>query len=150
MLAPVSTAGGLAVATLAVHVRDPHVGGSWGYCPSALLGFACPGCGGLRAVHDLTNGDIGAAVSSNLVVVALLPVAAVLLGVWAADRWRGRVRQVPWTRLRPVVAAVVAVFVVFTVVRNTGAGAWLAPADLGSGVQAGESQVHPGTLRSTQ
>ena len=33
---------------------------SWGLCPSAALGFSCPGCGGLRAVNDLTHGDVGA------------------------------------------------------------------------------------------
>jgi hypothetical protein len=91
------------------------------------MGFSCPGCGGLRAVNDLTHGDVGAALSSNLVVTALIPVAIVLLVVWTADRWRGHTRQVPWERLRPLVAALLTVLVAFTVARNTGAGAWLAP-----------------------
>lgn len=127
LLAPGLTIGGLAVATLALHLRDPHADGSWGYCPSALLGFSCPGCGGLRAVNDLTHGEVGAALSSNLLVTALVPVAVVLLGLWAADRWRGRRRRVPWSQLRPWVYALVAAIVVFTVLRNTGPGAWLAP-----------------------
>ena len=55
MLAPALTIGGLSLATLALHLRDPHSSGTWGYCPSALLGFSCPGCGGLRAVNDLTR-----------------------------------------------------------------------------------------------
>jgi hypothetical protein len=127
VLAPLATIGGLSLATLGLHLRDPHQQGSWGFCPSALLGFSCPGCGGLRAVNDLTHGQVGAAVSSNLLVTALIPVAVVLLVVWTADRWRGHPRRVPWERLRPLVAALLTVLVAFTVARNTGAGAWLAP-----------------------
>jgi len=37
------------------------------------------------------------------------------------------VLQVPWERQRPWVFALVSVLVVFAVVRNTGAGSWLAP-----------------------
>lgn len=127
MLAPALTIGGLSLATLALHLRDPHSSGTWGYCPSALLGFSCPGCGGLRAVNDLTNGDLGAALSSNILVVLLIPVAVALLLVWAHDRWVGRSRVFAWAALRPGVFAFIGVIVVFTVFRNTGAGAWFAP-----------------------
>jgi hypothetical protein len=127
MAAPALTIGGLALATLALHVRDPHDSGSWGYCPSAALGLYCPGCGGLRAVNDLTHGQVGAALSSNLLVAVLVPVAAVLLAVWAVDRWRGRTRTIPWRVLQPGVYAFVGVLLAFTVFRNTGAGAWFAP-----------------------
>ena len=84
--APLLTIGGLAAATVALHYRDPHESGSWGYCPSAALGFWCPGCGGLRAVNDLTHGDVGAAASSNLLFIALLPILVFLLGRWAVER----------------------------------------------------------------
>ena len=128
LLAPALTVGALAAATLALHLRDPHEQGSWGFCPTALLGLSCPGCGGLRAVNDLTRGDVGAAVSSNLLVVAGAPVAVAVLVLWLLARWRDR----PLPRLpRPLgmaltwVAALLAV--AFTVLRNTPAGAWLAP-----------------------
>ena len=127
MLAPAATIGGLALATLALNLRDPHQHGSWGLCPSAMMGIYCPGCGGLRAVNDLTHGDVGAALSSNILVTLLIPVGVVLLAVWAVDRWRGHTRSVRWTRLRPVVISLVTVMFVFAVVRNTGSGAWLAP-----------------------
>ena len=127
ILAPGLTIGGLALATLALHVRDPHQDGSWGLCPSAAMGVYCPGCGGLRAVNDLTNGDVGAALSSNVLVTLMIPVAMVLLGIWAVDRWQGRSRHLSWHRLRPAVIAFVVVAVVFTVLRNTAMGAWLAP-----------------------
>ena len=127
MLGPALVIGGLGLATLALHARDPHAEGSWGFCPSAALGFYCPGCGGLRAVNDLTNGDVGAALSSNVAVTSLIPVAVVLLALWTWDSWRGQRRTVRWARLRPVVWALVSVLIAFTVMRNTGPGAWFAP-----------------------
>jgi hypothetical protein len=127
MLAPAGTIGGLALATIALHFRDPHQHGTWGLCPSAAMGIYCPGCGGLRAVNDLTHGDVGAALSSNILVTLMIPVAIVLLGIWAMDRWQGHSRSPGWQRLRPAVIAFVAVMVVFTVLRNTAMGAWLAP-----------------------
>jgi hypothetical protein len=125
--APALTIGGLAAATLALHVRDPHEKYSWGLCPSAALGFACPGCGGLRAVNDLTHGDVGAALSSNLLLVVVMPFAVVALGLWAADRWRGTPSTIPWSRLKRFLPAALLVVVAFAVVRNLAFGAWLAP-----------------------
>src|SRR4051794_6338351 len=95
MRAPVLVIGGLAVATLALRLRDPHEHGAWGFCPSAAMGIYCPGCGGLRAVNDLTHGDVYAAASSNLALVVLLPFAVIGLVVWAWGRWTGRTYRVP-------------------------------------------------------
>jgi len=124
---PVLTIGGLAAATLALHLRDPHQHGSWGLCPSAALGIYCPGCGGLRAVNDLTHGEVGAAASSNLALVVLLPFAVLGLGVWAVARWRGTTVTVPAAAVRPVLWVGLALLLAFTVLRNLPAGAWLAP-----------------------
>lgn len=124
---PAVTIGGLALATLALHVRDPHQSGSWGYCPSAALGIYCPGCGGLRAVNDLTDGQVGAAASSNLLFVVLLPLLVFLLGRWALERWTGRVRQPNARRMRAFLITLGVAAVVFTVLRNLAVGAWLAP-----------------------
>jgi hypothetical protein len=128
MLAPAATIGGLALATLALHLRDPHQHGSWGLCPfNAATGLYCPGCGGLRAVNDLTNGHVGAALSSNLLVTLLVPVGVFLLALWAVDRWRGTRRQLNTAIVSRTSWAFLAVAVVFTILRNTPAGAWLAP-----------------------
>jgi len=125
--APALTIGGLAAATLALHVRDPHEQNSWGLCPSAALGFSCPGCGGLRAVNDLTHGDVSAALSSNLLVTLLIPVAVVLLAIWALDSWRGRPARWDLRLVRPIAYASLVVLAVFTVARNLPGGSWLAP-----------------------
>ena len=119
--------GGLAVVTLALRLRDPHEHGSWGLCPSAALGVYCPGCGGLRAVNDLTNGDLAAAASSNLLFVVALPFAVVVLALWAFDSWRGTESTIPWPRLKPLVPVLVVAVLAFTVARNLDVGAWLAP-----------------------
>jgi hypothetical protein len=127
MVAPAATVGVLGAATLALHLRDPHQSGSWGYCPFAMLGLACPGCGGLRAVNDLTRGDVGAAASSNLLAVALVPLVVVGLAFWALRRWRGDERPMSGWVTPAVVWVSVAVLLAFTVLRNLPAGAWLAP-----------------------
>jgi len=124
---PVLTIGGLAAATLALHLRDPHEKHSWGLCPSAALGFSCPGCGSLRAVNDLTNGDLAAAASSNLLLVVAMPFLVAGLGLWAVDSWRGTPSTIPWARLKPLVPVLLVVVAAFTVARNLAVGAWLAP-----------------------
>lgn len=114
--------------SLLLHVRDPHRSGSWGLCPWLLLtGTFCPGCGGLRAVHDLSHLDLRAAASSNLLLVAGLPVAVLWWARTMVDRWRGETRVA--TERRRLLLAAVALSVAggFAVLRNTGAGAWLAP-----------------------
>ena len=126
MVPPVATITGLAAATLALHVRDPHASGSWGYCPISLLGFYCPGCGGLRAVNDLTHGDLAGAVSSNALLVLAMPFAVFLLARWAIDTWQGRQRGLPALSSWPVLSFVITLITVFTLVRNV-SGSWLAP-----------------------
>jgi hypothetical protein len=125
--APALTIGGLAAATLALRLRDPHEQNSWGLCPSAALGFWCPGCGGLRAVNDLTHGEVGAALSSNLLVTLLIPVVATGLLVWLVDRWQGRTRALDAGRVTRLTVVGCVVAIAFAVVRNLSFGAWLAP-----------------------
>jgi hypothetical protein len=127
MLTPVLVIGGLAAVTLALRLRDPHEHGAWGFCPSAALGIYCPGCGGLRAVNDLTHGDVAAAASSNLAFVVALPFIVVGLLLWALGRWRGRPYRVPMSVITPVAYGSLALLAAFTVLRNLPAGSWLAP-----------------------
>jgi len=125
---PTLLAGGVLGASLLLHLRDPHQGGSYAYCPWLLLtGTYCPGCGGLRAVNDLTNGDLAAAASSNLLFVASLPVLVLWWASTVRDRWQGRVRQVAARRHGMLAVAFLVVALVFAIVRNLPFGAWLAP-----------------------
>ncbi len=117
------------VGLVALHLRDPHVGGSWGWCPfHAITGWWCPGCGGLRALHDLTDLDVAAAVSANvLAVVAAVALAVAWVG-WVRGRWTGARDRDRLLVLSPIAnRTVLAVMVVFTIVRNLPPGAGLAP-----------------------
>jgi len=125
---PVLLAGGILGVSVLLHLRDPHRSGSWGYCPWLLLtGTYCPACGSLRAVNDLTRGDVAAAASSNLVLLGAVPVFAVWWLRSLVDGWRGTRRRRPARHQRVLAVAAVTVAVAFTVFRNTPAGAWLAP-----------------------
>jgi hypothetical protein len=117
---------GLGAAVL-VHVRDPHESGAYGYCPFLqLTGKPCPGCGGLRAVNDLTRADLAGAASSNVLAVALVAALAVAWVLWVARRLRGR-RDAMITLDLQAGFALIVVVVAFGIFRNTPWGSWLAP-----------------------
>ena len=117
---------GLGAAGL-LHFRDPHGAGSYGYCPFLqLTGRPCPGCGGMRAINDLTRGDVGAALSSNILAVALVVALAVAFVRWVPRRWRGQDAQMIVLAPRTG-SAILVLLLVFGVLRNTPWGSWLAP-----------------------
>ncbi|MBF6333959.1 DUF2752 domain-containing protein [Nocardia transvalensis] len=126
---PLLVAGAAAAAVAVLHFRDPHGYGSYGLCPFYVLtGWWCPGCGGLRAVHNLTDGRVLDAVHSNVFVLPLLVGAVVWWASWALDRWRGRPpRPFPLALGRTGWAVVLTLLTAFTVLRNTPWGGWLAP-----------------------
>ncbi|EFQ84299.1 hypothetical protein HMPREF0063_11015 [Aeromicrobium marinum DSM 15272] len=125
--APVLLGAGGLLGAAALHVRDPHESGSWGYCPFLLLtGLPCPGCGGMRAVNDLTHGDVVGALGSNAMAVALVAFLAISWLVWTARRARGH--DVPLVPVRPRGATVAFVVVLaFGVFRLTPWGVGLQP-----------------------
>jgi hypothetical protein len=131
LAAPLLSAGVVGGLTAALHYRDPHVQGSWGFCPfKALTGLDCPGCGGLRAVNDLTHHDLVGAVSSNLLLVLAIPFVVALWALWVRRRWRGTGgRLLPiWVPGAPLRLGQVslAVLALWTVVRNLPVAEWLA------------------------
>jgi hypothetical protein len=77
-------AGALAVtaAVVVLFFFDPSTAGFYPVCTlHEVTGLQCPGCGGLRAVHQLSHGNFLAAWRLNPLVVALLPV-----GLWLGLR----------------------------------------------------------------
>lgn len=121
-----------AAAVVAVRVRDPYVPGSWPPCPVfAATGLLCPGCGSMRALHDVSSGDVVSAFSANVLVFAAAVAFVVSVLVWV--RRRGTHPGVPLWRVGPVGGVGAApvwlvVVVVFTVVRNLPFGAAFVPA----------------------
>jgi hypothetical protein len=125
---PLLLAGGLLALSVALHVRDPHQSGTWGFCPWLVLtGTTCPGCGGLRAVNDLTHGDLGAALSSNALFVGSLPLLAALWTRSVVHRWRDDRTPVPPAVLAWAGGAALVLLLVFWVVRNLPFASFLAP-----------------------
>lgn len=131
MLAAVALAGTATVAAV-----DPGEPGHYPTCPFlALTGLWCPGCGGLRAVHALTHGDVGAALGYNALLVLALPVVAVVWLRWLrldAGHAPPAAGRVPAGRRGPrapsyVLASVLVLLLAFAVVRNLPVGAVLAP-----------------------
>lgn len=96
-------------ATALLVVRTPYAPLSYGICPSVLfLGVSCPGCGGLRATHDLAVGDIAGAWAANPLWTVTAPLLVVGWLVWLVRRLRGAPTVLPvwvaWTLLAVVVA----------------------------------------------
>lgn len=121
--APLAVVGAVGAATALLAVRSPYAPGSYGFCPiRAVTGLWCPGCGGLRAVHDLAHLDLAGAWAMNPLVVVSVPVVALLWLVWTVRSWRG---TPPRGTGLPGTLALAVVLVAFMVARNVPA---LAPA----------------------
>jgi len=124
---PVAVALITVAATVTVASVDPNEAGHYPTCPSLYFsGFWCPGCGSLRAVHDLAHGDLVGALGMNILTVVAVPY---LLWRWATWFARSLGYAIP-RRLAPgwVIWTLLAVIVVFTVARNVPLfGPYLAP-----------------------
>ena len=125
MRGPLLAAAATVAGTALVALRDPHIPGSYGYCPLfALTGLYCPACGALRATHDLAHLDLAGAWAANPLWVLVAPLAVVGWAVVVGRRRRGAP-----ARPLPVWAgwAALAVVAAFGVLRNLPALSWLAP-----------------------
>lgn len=70
--------------------------------------------------------DFGAAISSNVLAVALMATLIVAFALWVLRRWRGNNARMIVLPAKVGVLVMVALLI-FAVVRNTPWGAWLAP-----------------------
>jgi hypothetical protein len=94
---------------VSLYLFNPATSGTYPVCElHQLTGLQCPGCGGLRAMHQLMHGHFGEAWDLNPLIFFLLPA-----GLWLGVRVRGG------ASLRPVHGWVAgAVLVLFGVLRN--------------------------------
>ena len=99
-------------ADLALDPTDTHVP----LCPfRALTGLSCPLCGGLRSAFSLAHFDLATAVRDNLLFVVGLPL---LLFFWLDWLRRDRAGRPVRRTTRPVMVAVCAIALTFTIIRN--------------------------------
>ena len=123
---PLSALAAGAAAFAVVALVDPNEPGHYPTCPFfALTGQFCPGCGSLRAMHALTQGDLAGSAGLNVLALASLPLLAVIWVRWTRRTWTGgqRARPAPPALLWALAAGVL----LFAVVRNLPFGAVLAP-----------------------
>ena len=119
-------AGALAVTTLVATV-DPHQPGHYPTCPFlAVSGWYCPGCGSLRALHDLAHGDLAGALARNPLMVVAAAGLLVAFVLWTRRLWRGA----PRTRVAPaaLLYGLLSLVLAFWVLRNVPGWTWLSPA----------------------
>lgn len=89
-------AGALGIFLVLLYAENPATSRLYPPCPFRLLtGLHCPGCGSLRALHNLLHGRVQAALSLNPLMVVSLPILGIMLGnpAWIYRRW------VPWVSL---------------------------------------------------
>ncbi|MER5640888.1 DUF2752 domain-containing protein [Kitasatospora sp. NPDC002227] len=127
LVRPVAALAAVAVPTLYVAGVDPNQPGHYPTCPFLqATGWWCPGCGGLRAVHAMSHGQLTTAGHDNVLVLAL----AVLAGLyWVMWFWAALTNTAP-PKLRTSGrqwAALLLVLLAFTVFRNLPPGAGFAP-----------------------
>ena len=84
----------------------------------ATTGLWCPACGLTRAMHQLLNGHLGAALSYNVFVP--VAVVAALLGWWSWMRtsWDRPALPIPARLLRPLVWVMPSALAIYGVLRN--------------------------------
>lgn len=127
-LAPAGVvAGVVAVGTAYVWAVDPNEPGNYPLCPTlALGGFYCPGCGMLRATHDLAHLDLEGAMARNPLALPLYVGLVVLFALWVRASWRGE--RLRWDPPAWMPAVLGVSFVALTVARNIPGWTWLSPA----------------------
>ncbi len=81
----------IAAAVVALRILDPATSGVFPPCPLRVLtGWYCPGCGSLRAFHQLLHGNLRSALALNPFAVLASPFLSYGMASYAALVVRGR------------------------------------------------------------
>ena len=101
-----------------LRIFDPATSGVFPPCPvHYLTGWYCPGCGSLRAVHQLLHGNLSAAWAMNPLTVVLLPFLTYGLIAWVVAETYGKQLPQPFLPATWIRALGVAI-ILFGIARN--------------------------------
>jgi len=107
-----------ALAMITLRLFDPATSGIFPPCPvHYLTGWYCPGCGSLRAIHQLLQGNLRAAWALNPLTVILLPFLSYDLLSTVLLEMRGHGLPQPFLRANWIRALCVAI-ILFGIARN--------------------------------
>ena len=115
----IGTAVGIAVVVIIMlRFFDPATSGVFPPCPLRYLtGWYCPGCGSLRALHQLLHGNLQTAWAMNPLTILFLPFVAYGLCSHALATIRGR--GLPQVFLPAIwIRALCVVIVLYGIARN--------------------------------
>lgn len=112
----------LAIATvlIAVYCWNPAKEGDGLFpkCPTFVTtGLHCPGCGTLRAMHQLLHGHLLVAASYNLMMIVMLPMLAYGLLASSVSKITGRHLPCPTVGAK-LAWTLLAALILFTILRN--------------------------------
>jgi hypothetical protein len=106
------------VGLLLLELFDPATSRIFPPCPLRYLtGWYCPGCGSLRAIHQLLHGNLREAWALNPLTVVLLPFLTYGLASFALVELGGRGLPQPFLRAGWI-RALCAVIILFGIARN--------------------------------
>jgi hypothetical protein len=109
---------GATAAIVTLRLFDPATSGLFPPCPLRYLtGWSCPGCGSLRAIHQLLQGNLRGAWALNPLTVLFLPFLIYGAASYALFEIRGK--RLPRLFLPAVwIRALCAVIILFGIARN--------------------------------
>jgi hypothetical protein len=107
-----------AVGAVLLGIFDPATSWIFPPCPVRYLtGWYCPGCGSLRAIHQLLHANLRAAWAMNPLTVVLLPFLTYGLASSALFELRGHGLPQPFLRANWI-RALCAAIILFGIARN--------------------------------